>query len=155
MIRDTIPDDKEPLLKIIREGGQFDAVGLAHVQAALDAHFTEEGNSLWLTADDGEPIGVAYCNLEPVTSGTWNLLMLWVREDRQSAGVGRSLVSETESRLRTNGARLFMVETSALPEFESARAFYSKCGFTHEATIQNFFAEGDHKLIYTKSLKAG
>jgi hypothetical protein len=48
--------------------------------------------------------------------------------------------------------RLLIVETSGLPEFEVARAFYSNCGFTQEARVCNFFAEGDDKLIYTKAL---
>jgi GNAT superfamily N-acetyltransferase len=154
MIRETIPSDKRALLQIVQDSGQFDADGLAHVEATLDAHFAEESGALWLTADDGEPVGVAYCNPEPVTSGTWNLLMLWTRKDREGKGFGAALVAENERRLRALGARLLIVETSGLPEFEAARAFYTKCGFSHEATIKDFFATGDHKLVYTKALSS-
>eukprot|EP00698_Gefionella_okellyi_P005062 TRINITY_DN14654_c0_g1_i1.p1 TRINITY_DN14654_c0_g1~~TRINITY_DN14654_c0_g1_i1.p1 ORF type:complete len:111 (+),score=5.21 TRINITY_DN14654_c0_g1_i1:219-551(+) len=104
--------------------------GLAHVASVFDAHFAVGSKSFWLAADDGEPIGVAYCNPEPLTSGTWNLLMLWVRDDRQSRGVGRALITETESRLRHINARLLI----------AARAFYTKSGFTHD------------KLVFTKPI---
>jgi GNAT superfamily N-acetyltransferase len=154
MIRETKLGDKRALLQIVQDSGQFDADGLAHVEATLDSHFAEDSGALWLTADDGEPIGVAFCNPEPVTVGTWNLLMLWTRKDREGQGFGAALVAEIEKRLRTFGARLLIVETSGLPEFETARAFYTKCGFLHEATIKEFFATGDHKLVYTKALSS-
>ena len=152
MIRETIPSDKHALLRIINDSGQFDSAGLAHVEATIDAHFSENTGALWLTADDGEPVGVSYCNPEPVTSGTWNLLMLWTRKDRTGQGLGAALVAENERRLRALQVRLLIVETSGLPEFSTARAFYTKCGFVHEATIKDFFAAGDDKLVYTKSL---
>ncbi len=155
MIRDTAPSDKNAVLQIIKDSGQFDADGLSYVESTLDAHFTENSGALWLTADDGEPVGIAYCNPEPVTSGTWNLLMLWTRKDREGQGFGAALVAEIEQRLRAMDARLLIVETSGMPEFETARAFYAKCGFIREATIKDFFAAGDNKMIYTKPLLKG
>ena len=62
----------------------------------------------------------------------------------------RVLYVETE--LEARGARLLLVETSGLPAFAAARTFYAKCGFAHEATVKNFFADGDHKLIFTKQI---
>jgi GNAT superfamily N-acetyltransferase len=152
VIRETCLGDKHAVLRIIMDSGQFDDDGLAYVESTLDAHLAEDSGALWLTADDGEPVGVSYCNPEPVTSGTWNLLMLWTRKDREGQGFGAALVAETERRLREKGARLLIVETSGLPDFEVARAFYAKCGFIHEATIKDFFAAGDSKLVYTKPI---
>jgi GNAT superfamily N-acetyltransferase len=152
VIRETCLGDKHAVLRIIMDSGQFDDDGLAYVASTLDAHLAEDSGALWLTADDGEPVGVSYCNPEPVTSGTWNLLMLWTRKDREGQGFGAALVAETERRLREKGARLLIVETSGLPDFEVARAFYAKCGFIHEATIKDFFAAGDSKLVYTKPI---
>lgn len=153
MIRETIQTDSEALLAIVKDSGQFDENGLAHVNETLNNYLEGEGEDLWFTADDGEPVGVAYCAPEPVTDGTWNLLMLWTRSDRNGKGYGSALVNHVEKILNERGVRLLIVETSSLPDFAGARAFYDKCGFTHEARISNFFAVGDDKIIYTKSLR--
>lgn len=150
MIRPTTPPDREPILALVEASGQFDADGLAHVRDTLDGHLARQGDGIWLTAVDDEPVGVAYCAPEPVTSGTWNLLLLWARDDRRGKGHGTALVDQVESEVRARGARLLIVETSGLPAFAPARAFYLKCGFVHEATIQDFFAAGDAKMIFTK-----
>lgn len=152
MIRDTVLSDAPAILKIVEQSGQFDADALGHVDETLKQHLAGSGEGIWLTADDGEPVGVAYCAPEPVASGTWNLLMLWMRSDRQGRGHGASLVRQMEQELRGREARLLIVETSGLEAFAPARAFYAKCGFVHEATIKNFFAAGDDKLVFTKSL---
>ena len=155
MIRTTRQSDIDAILEMIAGSGQFDADGVEHVRLTLEQHFAGESDDVWLTADDGEAIGVAYCAPEPMTSGTWNLLMLWTREDRHGEGWGSALVEQLETQLADRQARLLLVETSGLPEFAAARAFYTKNGFRHEATVKDFFTAGDDKLILTKSLAAG
>lgn len=155
MLRPTRPSDRDGILGLIAASGQFDADSLAHVRATLDAHLAGENDDIWLTADDGEPVGVAYCAPEPVTSGTWNLLMLFIRADRHGRGHGTGLVGQVEDAIRRRKARLLIVETSGLPAFAPARAFYPSCGFTLEATIRNFYADGDDKLVFTKSVIPG
>ena len=152
MIRNTEHADMSAILAIVHGSGQFDSDSLAHVQRTLEGHLTGAGDGVWLTADDGEPVGVAYCAPEAVTVGTWNLLMLWTREDRHRSGHGSALVRHVERELEHRGARLLIVETSGLPAFAAARAFYTKYGFEHEATIRDFFAEGDAKLVFTKQV---
>lgn len=152
MIRETIKADSEAILAIVRDSEQFDENGLTHVEETLNNYLAGESDDLWFTADDGEPVGVAYCAPEPVTDGTWNLLMLWTRRDRNGQGHGSALVSYVENILKKRIIRLLIVETSSLPDFAGARAFYDKCGFTEEARIRNFFAAGDDKIVYTKSL---
>lgn len=152
MIRKTIAADFEALMSIIESSGQFDSDGLAHVRSTLEQHLKGGGEDMWLTADDSEPVGVAYCAPEALTEGTWNLLMLWTRKDRAGQGHGSALVKTIEHELAARGARLLIVETSGLPDFETARAFYTKLGFEQEAMIKNFFAAGDDKLIYTKQV---
>lgn len=154
MIRETIQADSEAVLAIVRDSSQLDENGFVHVQEILNNYLAGESDDLWFTADDDEPVGVAYCALEPVTDGTWNLLMLWTRRDRSGQGHGSALVSRVEKVLTERNARLLIVETSGLPNFETARAFYSKCGFAQEARIKNFFAAGDDKIVYTKMLQA-
>lgn len=152
MITQSTVAHREALLTMLEASGQFDEGGLAHVRDTLDAHLASPGDAIWLSAlgDDQEPVGVVYCAPEPLTDGTWNLLMLWVEAGRERNGFGKALVAAVESELASRGVRLLIVETSQLPAFEGARAFYQKCGFSLEARIADFFAAGDDKLIYTK-----
>jgi ribosomal protein S18 acetylase RimI-like enzyme len=152
MIRPTIAADTAALMSIIESSGQFNADGIAHVKGTLEQYLNGETADIWLTADDSEPVAVAYCAAEAVTDGTWNLLMLWTRKDREGQGHGAALVKKVEHDLAARGARLLIVETSGLPAFETARAFYSKCGFQQEARIKDFFAAADDKIVFTKAV---
>ncbi len=152
MIRDTIAADTDALFAILVESGQFDGGGAEYVADVLKRHLDEGSDAMWLTADDGEPVAFAYCGPEPVASGVWNLWMLWTRRDRVGRGHGAALIDIIEQRSIDIGARRLIVETSSLDAFAPARAFYRKCGFEHEATVRDFFADGDDKWIYTKTL---
>lgn len=150
MITKTTKEHKEELQRVLTASGQFDADSIIYTLETLDNHLENPDSEIWFTALENEAVGFAYCAPEPVTSGTWNLLMLWTKEGYEGKGFGRSLVSAVEAELKSRDARLLIVETSQLPEFETARTFYEKYGFTFEAEVKNFFAEGDNKLIYTK-----
>ncbi len=152
MIRTTIAEDAPALFNMLEQSGQFDAAGLEHVKTTLETHLAQNSQALWFTAFEEQPVGVAYCAPEPVSSGTWNLLMLWTRQDQHRKGYGSALVKQVEAALHERMARLLIVETSGLDDFAPARNFYERCGFRQEATVKNFFAEGDDKLIYTKPL---
>lgn len=153
MIRPTREDDRAALMDLLRESGQFDDAGVAFVEATLNQHLTSPGPEIWLTAEqDQVPVGVAYCAPEPVGPRVWNLLMLWLRPDQLGRGIGRALVQQVEDEVRRHAARLLIVETSSLPAFETARAFYARRGFVHEATVRDYFGDGDDKLILTRRL---
>jgi len=152
LITKTEKEHQQALLNLIKTSGQFDQEGLAYIADTLDAHFQNPEEAIWLTAIVQAPIGVAYCAPEPMTSGTWNLLMLWIKDGFEGRGFGKALVQQVENELATRGARLLIVETSPLPKFDSARNFYDRTGFILEAEVKHFFDAGDHKLIYTKAL---
>lgn len=107
----------------------------------------------WLVArEDARVVGFAYCEPERMTDGTFNLLAIAVAEDRQGRGVGKALVRALEERLRASGGRLLLVETSGLDAYTKTRAFYSGDGFHREAVIRDFYAAGEHKVIFRKRL---
>jgi GNAT superfamily N-acetyltransferase len=112
-------------------------------------------DDFWLTADDGGgPLAVAHCAPERMTQGTWNLLLVAVRPPRQGQGVGAALVRHVEDALKARGERVLLVETSGLPDFERARAFYRRLGYDEEARIRGFYRAGEDKVIFRKALDA-
>ncbi len=141
-------------MQMLSASGQFDEDALAFVAGTFDACMSGEGTGQWFSAEEeGHIIGVAYVNPEPVTIGTWNLLLLWVDPKTQGKGVGRELVNNVRTYCTDHGARLLIVETSGSDTFQPARAFYRRIGFTEEARVLNFFADGDDKVICTMPLR--
>ncbi|MCG8366026.1 MAG: GNAT family N-acetyltransferase [Pseudanabaenales cyanobacterium] len=120
----------------------------------LANYFGGDSNSahFWITDDDNGPVGVAYCAPERMTNGTWNLLFIAVRPDRQGQGRGAALLRYVEQTLTAQGARLLLVET--LASLERTRAFYCKCGYDEEARIRDFYEAGADKIVYRKVLAA-
>ncbi len=153
MIRALIPDDMNAVLSLAMESDLFDEAGVDLIRQTLEAHYSNEDESVWWVAEEQEPVGVLYCVPEQMTNGTWNALMLLVRSDCHGKGYGTRLLRQAEQTLAEQGAHLLIVETSGVDSFARTRRFYDRCGYTEEARIANFYAAGDDKVIYTKTLK--
>ena len=67
MIRRALASDKDALFALLKDSGEFDANGLTLVEETLMQYLAGDSDDLWFTADDGEPVGVAYCAPEPMT----------------------------------------------------------------------------------------
>jgi len=110
---------------------------------------------IWLTADqDGAPVALAYAAAERMTEGTWNMLLIAVHPERQRRGLGGALVAAVKSLLRARDARLLLVETSGLAEFDETRRFYVGLGFAQEGRIRDYYKRGEDKIIFATSLSA-
>lgn len=153
LIRPVESSDIVPLLDMLQKSGQFDDEGVLHVRDTLKNYFSGESDELWFSAEQEGFAGIAYCAPEVMTNDVWNLLMLWISPAHQRQGVGSALIKQIEKELRNKHARLLLVETSSLIDFSAARAFYSKQGFIREATIRNYYAINDDKVIFIKDMQ--
>jgi hypothetical protein len=66
--------------------------------------------------------------------------------------VGRGLLAASEQAIRKLGGRLLVLETSGLPTYEPTRNFYLSTGYTLEATLKDFYSDGDDLVFFTKHL---
>ena len=57
-----------------------------------------------------------------------------------------------EDRLKQEGHRILIVDTSGTDDFILTRKFYEKLNYHKEAVIRDFWDEGDDKVIYWKKL---
>ncbi|WP_298196340.1 GNAT family N-acetyltransferase [Novosphingobium sp.] len=108
------------------------------------------GPQRWLVHLAGGVMGVAYYQPEPLTDGTWNLLLIAVQPPAHGQGIGTALMRAVETDLASRGGRLLLVETSGKPEFERTRAFYAGLGYQREAVIRDYYAAGDDKVVFAK-----
>lgn len=114
----------------------------------------ERSGYFWLVSrdEDGRVLGYSCYGPRSLTSGTFDLYWIAVDPNARRGGVGRELLSATEDAIRTLGGRLMFVETSGLPKYEATRKFYLATGYLLEATIKDFYTEGDDLVIFTKHL---
>ena len=117
-------------------------------------YLSGEGEDIWFsTANEaGEVIGFGYCVPEQLTNGTYNLLAIGVRADRQGRGIGSKLMRHAEVALATARKRLLLVDTSGTEDFAPIRRFYTKLGYVQEAVIRDYWGQGDDKVTFWKRL---
>lgn len=113
-----------------------------------------ESQDIWFTfSDQDQAISIAFCAPEKLTDGTYNLYAIGVHKAHQGKGIGGKMMDYLEKELRNQGHRILIVETSSSDDLELTRQFYHKKQYTQEATIRDFWEEGDDKVIFWKKLQ--
>ena len=100
---------------------------------------------------EGERVlGFACYGPRDLTSGVFDLYWIAVDSASHRNGVGRKLLTATEEAVRQAGGRMLIAETSGTAHYEPTRKFYLGMGYTREATIKDFYTEGEDLAIFVK-----
>jgi ribosomal protein S18 acetylase RimI-like enzyme len=117
------------------------------------AQGSERSGYYFLVEKEAERVlGYACYGPRSLTSGTYDLYWIAVDPTVRRGGVGRGLLAASEEAVRKLGGRLLVLETSGLPTYEPTRKFYLTTGYTLEATLKDFYSDGDDLVIFTKHL---
>ena len=150
-VRKVAKEDLEGLKTVIKSSGLFPPEYLEEMSS--DYFENPETEDIWLTAVEGEKrLAIAYCAPEKFTEGTYNLYAIGVLQESQGQGIGGKVMAYLENYLRNGQGRLLIVETSGSEQFNLTRKFYANLGYNHEATIREFWQEGEDKVIFWKKL---
>jgi ribosomal protein S18 acetylase RimI-like enzyme len=155
MIRPTVPADTLPLLKLAEGTGVFKPHEIRTLEEVLsDYHAANVAHGHVALTDerDGQIVGFAYYAPDPMTDRTWYLYWIAVTRATQAKGIGTALLKQVEEDIRKRQGRLFLIETSSQPSYEPTRRFYLKHGYAVEATLRDFYANGDSMVIFSKRL---
>jgi ribosomal protein S18 acetylase RimI-like enzyme len=154
MIRPVTPDDAHALLVLANSLELFSSNELEELRQMLMDSMGKDSDTtpFWITDDDDGLVGLAYCEPERMTEGTWNLQLIAVHPTHQKQGRGKKLLRFVEQVLAARGARILLVETMGTPEFEYVRSFYRKNNYDEEARIREFYAQGADKIVFRKAL---
>lgn len=106
----------------------------------------------WLVLDDGQVDAVCYFVPEAIADRVWNLLLIAVDPARHGEGLGSALMAAVERELAAQDIRLLLVDTSGTEAFARTRRFYEQLGYRREAVIRDYWANGDDKVTFVKSL---
>jgi GNAT superfamily N-acetyltransferase len=113
----------------------------------------ERSGYYWLVEKEADRIlGYACYGPRALTDRTYDLYWIAVSPDIRRGGVGRGLLAACEEAVRKLGGRLLVLETSGLPTYEQTHKFYLATGYTLEATIKDFYRDGDDLVVFTKHL---
>ena len=116
------------------------------------AHGSESCYHFIMADHESRLVGYACYGPIACTVSSYDLYWIAVHPDFQGHGLGRELMTEAEKRIAEAGGRRIYVDTSERPQYDPTRAFYEKCGYRLEAGLKDFYAPGDGKAIYCKSL---
>lgn len=112
---------------------------------------SEECGYYFIVEREGDQVlGFACYGPRDLTEGVYDLYWIAVDPNSRRSGAGRKLLTASEEAVRKMGARILIAETSGTPHYESTRKFYLGTGYTAEATIKDFYSEGDDLVIFTK-----
>lgn len=145
-IRPLSADDLTSAKDVINTTGLFPGEMLDEMAAPFLAGMAS--NDLWFVALDTQVVvGLVYCSQERMTDGTWNLLLIAVRESEQGQGIGSRLTRHLEQTVSQRKGRVLIVETSGLPDFDRTRAVYRTLDYVEVARIPEFYAAGEDKVV--------
>lgn len=153
MIRPTTIADIPQLVRMAHETGVFKPLEIEALQGVLDDYFEsqmEDGDVAVTDETDGELLGFAYYAPIPMTDNTWSLYWIVVGKKTQARGIGGQLLKHCEDDIRGKGGRVLLIETSALPHYDLTRRFYLKHGYDQEATIRDYYSDGDDLVMFWK-----
>ena len=157
MIRPATPEDTAAMIDLVIAAGMFAAGDAAFLENMMAQYFGSDGEKshACVIDEEEEPLGVAYYQPKTAADRVWDLTMIAVRPDHQDRGRGAAMLRHVEGDLRTRGQRLLLIETSSLPRYDRARAFYVRCGYEEEARVRDYWEAGDDLVLFRKSLDGG
>lgn len=156
MLRSPTVDETPALVAIGVSTGLFqpqeaDAL-LKDVLDQYHAGTLGERHRILVWADDA-PAGWAYVSPDERADGVWELWWIGVSPERQCHGIGRALLEGVETQVALEGGRVLLIATSALPALADTRRFYARRGYDECGRIRDFYAPGDAKVIFAKTLR--
>ena len=153
---DLIPSDRAPLEHILRSCQFFRDDEVAVALELIDDRLAlgKDSEYDFLVAIHNDKI-VGYCcyGLIACTLHSYDLYWIVVDPTIHRSGIGRKLITAGEEHVRKMGGKRVYIETSSRPMYMPTHHFYSSCGYRVEATLKEFYAPGDNKVIFSKVLE--
>lgn len=155
-IRRIEKKDRPRLEAILKAQGHFRPVEIEVALELIDIVLAQPGQEEYIIhcaeGDEGGVLGYICYGKASLADAVYDLYWIVVHPVCQNRGIGTSLLRHAEEELMRRQARLLLVETSSLSQYESPRAFYRKHGYNEWAKVPDYYAPGDHKLIFGKTL---
>jgi GNAT superfamily N-acetyltransferase len=155
VIRWCVPSDRDKVIQMAVATGFFRPDEVEIAKEVLDdslAKGTTGHYQSYVAEVDDRLAGWLCFGPTPCALGTYDIYWIVVAPEFQRQGIGSALMDCAEQVIRERGGRLIVVDTSSRPIYTRTRQFYLQRGYGEELRVADFYAPGDHKLIYCKRL---
>ncbi len=155
VLRPTEPGDTPALLELTEQTKVFKPIEIQALHEVLDdyhATLRVAGHRSNTAQCSDRICGFAYFAPAAMTDRTWYLYWIAVAADLHGRGIGAHLLADCETEITRQHGRHLLIETSALPHYEPTRRFYVQRGYVQEAVLHDYYAEGDHMVVFRKRL---
>ncbi len=148
-------DDRETVRRLVDSTGVFSPVEIDVAVELVDDRLKRGAQSDYhfvFAEDGGRTVGYTCYGPIALTAASFDLY--WIAVDKAMHGrkVGRLLLERTEELVRELGGRQIYIETSNRHQYAPTRGFYLRCGYDQEALLKDFYAPGDDKVIYVRTI---
>lgn len=154
-IRPIEDKDRSQLLALVRLQKNFNAQEVEVAIEVIDDTLDPAKNDysiLVAVSEEQEVVGFICYGDIPMTERRFDLYWVAVAPALGRQGVGRLLLTRMEAELRRQGPAKVYVDTSSTPGYDRARSFYEKNGYLVACVLQDFYRDGDDRVIYLKEL---
>jgi ribosomal protein S18 acetylase RimI-like enzyme len=153
--RDHLRDnDPEKIRKLTMSSGFFYDDEADYVKKLALENLTErsgDGEHNFLLMEEGKDLrGYACYGLATNTTDRYFLHFLAVENKQRGKGYGKKLLSKTEEVIKEMGGKRLYIETCSNDKFYPTRQFYIKCNYNEEITLEDYYIEGESKVVYLK-----
>jgi ribosomal protein S18 acetylase RimI-like enzyme len=101
----------------------------------------------------GELVGYCCWGRVPLTRRSFDLYWIAVAPEAEGQGVGRALMRLVERAVAARGGGNLYIETSSRRAYRRTRRFYRAAGYRQAARLADFYAPGDHKIMFCKVIR--
>jgi ribosomal protein S18 acetylase RimI-like enzyme len=146
------PKDREQLVQIIKRQKNFLKCEIDIAIEVIDATFHPKEDYRVLAAADPQQRMLGFVSYGPIPLTENRFDLYWIAVDPQQGrhGIGTMLLAEMEKRLSASTPVHIYIDTSSTEGYLPARRFYEKQGYEIVAHMQDFYRNGDDKIVYRK-----
>ena len=152
----AVPADVPALRRLVASTRVFDraerAIALELLEERL-ARGAKSGYSFVFAQRDGEVLGYAAWGHDPLTRRSFDLYWIVVAPAAQGKGLGRALLELVERAVAGRGGGNLYIETSSRKVYARSRRFYQAARYRRVARLRDFYAPGDHKILFCKVIR--
>jgi ribosomal protein S18 acetylase RimI-like enzyme len=151
-LREMTARDKPHLMALLKATPEFMPAEILVAEEVIDTYLESPGRDFQILIAEISTriVGYVCFGLTPLTLTTWDIYWMAVATDKRGMGIGAGLLKNAEDGIQKAGGSLALIETSSKPSYLNTRRFYVRKGYKRVSRIRDFYAPGDHRLIFEK-----